>query len=131
MKHCAITREGGRKTPLWMLLFLLAAGSQSASAQQAGVALNETQRHGQQLLAQSCGICHLPPERGAKTFGPPLNKLAGGGDDDIMREYITNGTPRMPSFKSYLKSTDIDAIIAYVRTVPAPAAAAPAAGAAP
>ena len=48
-----------------------------------------------------------------------------------MREYINNGTPRMPSFKSYLKSTDIDAIIAYVRTVPGPAAAAPAAGAAP
>jgi mono/diheme cytochrome c family protein len=29
----------------------------------------------------------------------------------------------MPSFKSYLKSTDIDAIISYVRTVPVPAAA--------
>jgi mono/diheme cytochrome c family protein len=115
------------KHSAWLLLFVLAAGPQYASAQQAA-SLNDTQRHGQQLLAQSCGICHLPPERGAKTFGPPLNKLAGGGDDDIMREYIMNGTPRMPSFKSYLKSTDIDAIIAYVRTVPAPApAAAPAA----
>ena len=110
MKHCA-----------WMLLFLLAAGSQSASAQQA--ALNDTQNHGQQLLAQSCGICHLPPELGARTYGPPLNKTAGGGDDDIMREYITNGTPRMPSFKAYLKPADIDAIISYVRTVPVPAAA--------
>jgi mono/diheme cytochrome c family protein len=123
MKHCAITREGGRKTPLWMLLFLLAAGSQSASAQQAGAALNDTQRHGQQLLAQSCGICHLPPELGARTYGPQLNKAAGGGDDDIMREYILNGTPRMPSFKAYLKPADIDAIISYVRTVPVPAAA--------
>ena len=113
-----------------LLLVLFAAVPQIASAQQTGDGLNDTQRHGRQLLAQSCGICHLPPERGAKTFGPALNKLAGGGDDDIMREYIMNGTPRMPSFKSYLKSTDIDAIIAYVRTVPAPAAA-PAAGAAP
>jgi signal transduction histidine kinase len=34
-----------------MLLFLLAAGSQSASAQQA--ALNDTQKHGQQLLADA------------------------------------------------------------------------------
>jgi mono/diheme cytochrome c family protein len=106
-----------------LLLFALAAGAQTASAQQSGDGLNDTQRHGQQLLAQSCGICHLPPELGAKTFGPPLNKAAGGGDDDIMREYILNGTPRMPSFKSYLKSTDIDAIISYVRTVPVPAAA--------
>jgi mono/diheme cytochrome c family protein len=126
MKQRAIAREDGLKTPFWLLLLLpLAVAPQPASAQQAGASLNDTQRHGQQLLAQSCGICHLPPERGAKTFGPPLNKLAGGGDDDIMREYILNGTPRMPSFKSYLKSQDIDAIIAYVRTVPAPAAATP------
>ena len=111
------------KRSVWMLLFLFAAGPQYASAQQAGVALTETQRHGQQLFAQSCGICHLPPELGARTYGPPLNKNAGGGEDDIMREYITNGTPRMPSFKAYLKSADIDAIIAYVRTVPVPAAA--------
>jgi len=91
-----------------VLLFLLVAGP--AFAQEA-TALNETQKHGQQLFAQSCGICHLPPELGARTYGPPLNKNAGGGDDDVMRQYITEGTPRMPSFK------------AYVRTVPAPAAA--------
>jgi mono/diheme cytochrome c family protein len=103
------------------LLALLAAGSVPALAQQSGD-LTDMQRHGQQLFAQSCGICHLPPEMGARTYGPPLNKTAGGGDDDIMREYITNGTPRMPSFKAYLKSGDIDAIISYVRTVPVPAA---------
>ena len=106
-----------------LLLFLLAALPQAALAQQAGDNLTETQRHGRQIFAQSCGICHLPPEAGAKTFGPPLTKAAGGGDDDIMREYILNGTPRMPSFKAYLKPADIDAIIAYVRTVPAPGAA--------
>jgi mono/diheme cytochrome c family protein len=104
-----------------LLLFLLAAGPQYAIAQQAEN-LTDTQRHGQQLFAQSCGICHLPPEMGARTYGPPLNKNAGGGDDDVMRQYITEGTPRMPSFKAYLKSADIDAIISYVRTVPAPAA---------
>ena len=108
-----------------LLVFLLAAWPQSASAQQAGDGLNETQRHGRQLLAQSCGVCHLPPALNAKTYGPPLNKAAGGGDDDIMREYINNGTPRMPAFKFYLKPNEIDAIIAYVRTVPPPAASAP------
>ncbi len=112
------------KHSAWLLLFVLTAGPQYVSAQQVGDGLNDTQRHGQQLLAQSCGICHLPPELGARTYGPALNKMAGGGDDDIMREYILNGTPRMPSFKSYLKSQDIDAIISYVRTVPAAAPAA-------
>jgi mono/diheme cytochrome c family protein len=76
------------------------------------------------VFAQSCGVCHLPPSLGAKTYGPPLNKEAGGGDDDVMREFITNGTPRMPAFKFYLKPDQIEAIISYVRTVPVQAAAA-------
>jgi len=108
-----------------MILALL-AGTASAYAQ--GDGLNDKQRHGRQLLAQSCGVCHLPPALNARTYGPPLNKNAGGGDDDIMREYITNGTPRMPAFKYYLKPDEIEAIIAYVRTVPvaaAPTGAAP------
>ena len=66
--------------------------------------------------------CNMPALN-AKTYGPPLNKAAGGGDDEIMREYINNGTPRMPAFKYYLKPDEIEAIIAYVRTVPVPAAA--------
>ena len=107
-----------------LLLFLLAGWPPLAAAQQPGDNLNETQRHGRQLLAQSCGVCHLPGGPGAKTYGPPLNKAAGNADDDIMREYITNGTPRMPAFKYYLKDDEISAIIAYVRTIPVPAAAA-------
>jgi mono/diheme cytochrome c family protein len=39
-----------------------------------------------------------------------------------MRAFILNGTDRMPSFKYYLKPAEIDAVIAYVRAVPAPAA---------
>jgi mono/diheme cytochrome c family protein len=99
----------------------LAASSNATSAQPAGDNLNDSQRLGRQILAQSCGVCHLPAALNARTYGPPLNKNAGGGDDDIMRQYITDGTPRMPAFKHYLKPNEIDAIIAYVRTVPIPA----------
>ena len=105
-----------------LLLFVLAGWPLGATAQQ-GSNLNETQRHGQQLLAQSCGVCHLQGAPNARTYGPPLNKAAANGDDDIMRDYITNGTPRMPAFKHYLKDDEISAIIAYVRTIPVPAAA--------
>ncbi len=45
-----------------------------------------------------------------------------------MREFITNGTPRMPAFKFYLKPDQIEAIISYVRTVPVQAAPARRAG---
>ena len=43
---------------------------------------------GRQVFAQSCGVCHLPPTLGARTYGPALNKDAGGGDDDVVREFI-------------------------------------------
>ena len=106
---------------------LLAASAQGAAAQSADT-LNDQQKLGRQVFAQSCGVCHLPPTMGAKTYGPALNKEAGGGDDDVMREFITNGTPRMPAFKHYLKPNEIEAIISYVRTVPVSMTVQPAAG---
>jgi len=102
------------------LLIVLAAATPAAHAQQGD--LNETQLRGRQVFAQSCGICHLQPSLGVKTYGPPLNKAAAAGNDEIMRAFIVNGTDRMPAFKYYLKPAEVDAIIAYVRTVPAPVA---------
>jgi mono/diheme cytochrome c family protein len=75
-------------------LFVLVISGQAALAQQAGDNLSDQQKMGRQVFAQSCGVCHLPPSLGAKTYGPPLNKEAGGGDEDVVREFITNGTPR-------------------------------------
>jgi mono/diheme cytochrome c family protein len=101
------------------LVILLAAAAPAAHAQGE---LDETQLRGRQIFAQSCGICHLQPSLGVKTYGPVLNRTATAGNDDVMRAFIVNGTDRMPSFKYYLKPAEIDAIIAYVRAVPAPAA---------
>jgi len=98
------------------LLIVLAAAAPAAHAQADD--LNEAQLRGRQVFAQSCGICHLQPSLGVKTYGPPLNKAATAGNDEIMRAFIVNGTDRMPAFKYYLKPAEIDAIIAYVRTVP-------------
>ena len=105
------------------LLLALAAATPAAHAQPS--ALNETQLLGRQVFAQSCGICHLQPSLGVKTYGPMLNKAAAAGNDEVMRAFIVNGSDRMPAFKYYLKPAEIDAIIAYVRTVPVPAAPAP------
>ena len=104
-----------------LFLILLTGCAQYAFAQQAGDSLNDQQRLGRQILAQSCGVCHLPPARHSKTYGPLLNKAAGGGDDGVIREYILDGTPRMPAFKYFLQPAEIDAIIAYLKTVPVPA----------
>jgi mono/diheme cytochrome c family protein len=105
------------------LLLLLAAATPAAYAQRSD--LNETQQLGRQVFAQSCGICHLQPSLGVKTYGPMLNKASAAGSEEVMRVFIVNGTDRMPAFKYYLKPAEVDAIIAFVRTVPVPAAPAP------
>jgi len=104
---------------------VLALAAANAHAQQS--TLNETQQLGRQVFAQSCGICHLQPSLEVKTYGPLLNKATAAGNDEVMRAFIVNGTDRMPAFKYYLKPAEIDAIIAYVKTVPVPAAPAPSA----
>lgn len=98
----------------------MSAGASAAWAQQNDGDLTAHQRHGRQLLAQSCGVCHLAPSLHAKTYGPPLNKTSANGNNDIMRTFIMEGTPRMPAFKHYFKPADVDAIIDYVRTVAVP-----------
>ena len=98
---------------------LLALAAAAVHAQPS--ALNDTQLLGRQVFAQSCGICHLQPSLGVKTYGPSLNKATAAGNDEVMRAFIVNGTDRMPAFKYYLKRAEIDAIIAYLKTVPAPA----------
>ena len=82
---------------------------------------DEQQRLGRQVLAQSCGVCHLPPARSARTYGPALNKATLGGDDGLVRKVVAEGTPRMPAFKYMLQPAEIDAIVAFIRTVPVPA----------
>jgi mono/diheme cytochrome c family protein len=111
--------------PSALAVVLLFASAQLAFAQQVRDDLTDQQRKGRQVMSQSCGVCHLPPARNARTYGPLLSKASSGGDDTKMRQYILEGTPRMPAFKYFLQPTDVDAIIAYVRTVPVVATSAP------
>ena len=104
-----------------LLLGVLAAGDASAQQTATDDGLTATQKLGRQVFAQSCGICHLPPQINARTYGPLLSKDTAGGSDEVIRGLISEGTPRMPGFKHYLERAEIDAIIAYLKTVPATA----------
>src|SRR6186713_1733630 len=111
-----------RFTAGFPLLLMFAASAAPSFAQPAGGdGLNPMQLQGRQVFAQSCGVCHLQPSLGVKTYGPVLNKSAAAGNDEVMRAFIVNGSERMPAFKYYLNPAEIDAIIAYVRTIPVPA----------
>jgi mono/diheme cytochrome c family protein len=70
------------------------------------------------LFEQSCGVCHTRPTLVSGMFGPELSKESAGGNEAAMREFITNGTPRMPGFKYTYSSEQIAAIAAYLKTMP-------------
>ena len=122
MKRSAAVRSAALSAVL-STVFLGALAAGGASAQQAATddGLTATQKLGRQVFAQSCGICQLPPQINARTFGPLLSTDTAGGSDEVIRGLISEGTPRMPGFKHYLARAEIDAIIAYLKTVPASA----------
>jgi mono/diheme cytochrome c family protein len=101
--------------------------SQAAFAQPAdsGAALNDTQKMGQRLFYQSCVVCHTKPQITSGQYGPVLSKDSLNGQEDVMREFISNGTTRMPGFRFQFEPTQINAIVAYLKTVPAPTPPAP------
>ena len=109
----------GMKRLVWMAVAALGVWPQSASAQQPAV-LAEAQLLGMRLFNQSCRVCHTKPQLTSPLYGPELSQASLGGQADVMREVIANGTPRMPGFKLQFQPAQIDAIVAYLKTVPAP-----------
>jgi mono/diheme cytochrome c family protein len=112
---------------LFMLAIVPQGVPQGAIAQQAEQPLNDKQTVGRNLFAQSCVVCHVKVQlTNVGHFGPVLSRMSLGGQEDLMREFISNGTPNMPGFKYHFRPDQIDAIVAYVKTLPVPAPAAPA-----
>ena len=104
----------------------LTALSQGAFAQaQGGAALDDTQKLGQRLFYQACVVCHTKPQITSGQYGPVLSKNTLNGEPDALRAFIREGTARMPGFKFQFEPAQIDAVVAYLKTVPAPAAGAP------
>ena len=92
----------------------------SAQESKAASPLNETQGLGRRVFEQRCAVCHTQVTQDAtKTWGPLLNKDLVQGNEDVIRQFISNGVPgRMPGFKYGLKPEEINAIIEYLKTLP-------------
>ena len=98
-----------------IVLLVLGAGSQNASAQPSAA---DRLAEGRRLFEQSCGVCHTKPTLASGLYGPALSGETMGGRADVMRDVIRNGTPRMPGFKHNFTPDQIDAIVAYLKTLP-------------
>ena len=102
---------------------VLAAGVHVAAAQPFPAAdmLTPQQLQGRNLFNQSCMVCHVKLQiTSPAKFGPDLSKNALGGQEAVMRDVISNGTPNMPGFKFHFDRDQIDAIVSYVKMLPAP-----------
>src|SRR6266545_104101 len=100
----------------WIVLILLAGVPQVIFA--ADHHLNEQQKLGWRLFEQSCGVCHTRPTLISGMYGPELSKVNLGGQEELLRTFISNGTARMPGFKYTYSPEQIAAIAAYIKTLP-------------
>jgi len=92
------------------------AGAQPFPAEDS---LNATQKMGLHLFTQHCVVCHVSTQITAGPhFGPDLSGKSLGGQEDVMIEVVSNGTPNMPGFKYQFEPDQIRAIVAYVKALP-------------
>jgi mono/diheme cytochrome c family protein len=106
---------------IWLafLVFLpLAASAQQTETQPPP---NPAQKTGQRIFQQRCGVCHTVVASAFPMYGPALYKGLVEGNEDTIRQFIREGTPRMPGFKLGMQASEIDAIVDYLKTVPKPA----------
>jgi mono/diheme cytochrome c family protein len=118
------TRSGTWMIPLALALSLVGASAQQGSGD---LVLDEKQLLGMRLFHQSCRVCHTKPQMVSPLYGPELSQNSLGGQEGVMREVISNGTPRMPGFKYHFEAAQIEAIVAFLKTIPAPPTPTPAA----
>ena len=104
---------------LFVGIFPLTAGAQQANTDKPP--LTDTQKLGQRIFEQRCGICHAPARGAFVMYGPYLYKNLVNGSEDAIKEMIRTGTTKMPGFKYGLQPAEIDAIVEYLKTVPKPA----------
>jgi mono/diheme cytochrome c family protein len=99
-----------------VFLVLLAGASLPALAQDLSVQQLQGMRH----FNQSCRVCHTRPQMTSPQYAPVLSRVSLGGQEEALRVFIANGTPKMPGFKYHFKPAEIDAVVAYLKTVPQP-----------
>gem|GEM_PF-2721454 len=72
---------------------------------------------GRKLFVQRCNLCHIGNQTEIP-FGGWINRgrIEALGED-VVREIILEGTPRMPAWKYTLTPEQVGQIIAYLKTI--------------
>jgi len=108
-----------RKLRLVFLAIMLMPVATRAADEHAGHStLTPQEKLGQRLFEQSCGVCHTRPTLLSGMYGPEISKVNMGGQEEVLKTIISNGTARMPGFKYTYTPEQIAAIAAYIKTMP-------------
>jgi len=103
---------------LLILAGFLSALSVAAQQPAKSKKLTDAQLEGKGRFSQRCSVCHSLTGR---SYGPTLSTDVVTDHEDTVRQYIEQGSDKMPGFKYALKPEWIDQIIAYLKTVENPA----------
>ena len=81
---------------------------------------------GQKIFKKNCNMCHFP-DKADKKMGPGLKDLFKNKElpaskkpatEDTVREQIAKGSKKgMPPFEDKLSASDVDNLIAYLKTL--------------
>jgi len=81
--------------------------------------LTEAQLNGRRLVGQRCANCHAGNPRQP---GPPLGKtIVESRGEVFIRDKVNKGSTLMPGFQYALNASQIDNIIAFLKTYTPPA----------
>jgi mono/diheme cytochrome c family protein len=106
---------------LLLLAFTFAVPAQRDKSSST-VTLNDMQILGRRVFQQRCAVCHTESTPGARRYGPVLYKELVDGNEDSIRDFISNGSKgKMPGFRYGLEPSEINAIVEYLKTVSRPA----------
>ena len=128
MQAMTSTANSASSFPLRLLALLFAAVLCGAAA--AGIAAQTSRSgetdtaEGKAVYEQRCAVCHFADST-AKKVGPglkdlyPRGKFADGRkvDDPGVTVWIEKGGKDMPGYKDVLKSEQIRALVAYLKTL--------------
>ena len=109
--------------PFWPLSVAFACLHLGLAAQQIAIgtepALSGEQEEGRRIFQQKCAVCHL--SSGREPYARRLSSARVQADEEYVRQAIATGRgARMPGWRYTLRPDQIDALIAYLKTLDSP-----------
>jgi mono/diheme cytochrome c family protein len=112
-----------RTAALCAEIVFLAVAAQCQTANNASGGDSNSVQAGEQVFKDNCAVCHsIKPNE--KIVGPSLYGEMSGTPPKLteaqVRKVVLEGLGKMPDFKDVLDSSDLDHLLAYLRTLKPP-----------